>query len=99
MVVLIHGDYNVNSHGERKPAKMQLDAVFLLRDRAHSAHSHIKMNIVGILTIQFRLTISRSETYLSNILYLHIFITNVGNVNNTITTVCKLHWVYIHNSP
>ena len=28
VVVLINGDYNVNFHRERKPAKMQLDVVF-----------------------------------------------------------------------
>ena len=56
----------------------------------HSRHSDITINDVGVFIIQFRLSISPSETSLSNVLYLYLLLI-FGNFNNTNTTSCKLH--------
>ena len=59
VVVLINGDYSVNFHLERKPAKMQLDVVFLLGGTATLMKIHSRH---GVLITQFRLSISHSVT-------------------------------------
>ena len=52
----------------------------------HSGQSHIKINVVSVLIIRFRLSISPLETVEQYRMYLLLIF---GNINNTNTTSRK----------